>query len=318
MAQQRNKPFITKYSAPKIAIAVAFCLAVGKGAVGLFTGSIAVLSSALDSLLDILSSSFNYIMIKKADTPPDEEHQFGHGKLEAYASIVQSIVIFSTGAALLYFAYKKFRVPELPDVNAISIIVMAVAIAASLVVTSMLSRVAKRERSTALAADALHYTVDILSNGAVLFALLIIKLTGAMWIDPLIGAVIAVYIMYSAVKLHISALNILLDRCVSKDEQKAIEDAFHEFTPYLQDYHRLRTRTDGNRVFADVHVTLCRHLTLEEAHTFTEMIEDSMNDTLRRIDLVVHAEPCDGSCRNTDDCKKHAVYNLLRSTNAQR
>jgi cation diffusion facilitator family transporter len=253
-------------------------------------------------------------MIRAADTPPDSDHQFGHGKLEAYSSLIQSIIIFITGIFLLYTAFKKLLTPHAVEVTAASALVMLIAIIISVFLNIMLKRVAERENSQALKADAMHYAIDIASNGCVLLTVLVIKLTGVVWLDPIIGGILAMYIIYSAVKLHIATLKIMLDSRLPKDKLWQIYRNFRLFEPYHQSIHRLRTRTDGVKIFADVHVTLCKDLTLADAHTLIDIIENKF-ELETSIDLVVHPEPCDGSCEGTVKCKKNAILSLLHGSN---
>ncbi len=274
------------------------------------SGSLAVLTSALDSLLDVLSSSINYIMIRKADEPPDSEHPFGHGKLEAYASFLQSVVIFATGGFMIYKAAERVRTPELPFVDITTAAVMALAIAVSLFITTMLKRVAQREGSPALEADAAHYSIDLLSNSGVLLTIILVKFTGVWWIDPMVAGVLAVYIMVSAIRLHMSAFKIMLDSKISDEQLKEIENVLQEFAPYQQDYHHLRTRTDGMKIFADVHLTLCSDLTLQEAHALCDLIEKKMPKGHKGVDITIHPEPCEGVC-TTSKCNREDVLKLL-------
>ncbi|MDR2105610.1 MAG: hypothetical protein LBP51_07650, partial [Deferribacteraceae bacterium] len=113
-----------------------------------------------------------------------------------------------------------------------------------------------------------------------------------------------------AARLHLSSLNIILDRGIPAEELKKLEERFKLFAPYQQDFHRLRTRTDGNRIFADVHVTLCRTISLLEAHTIVDMIEDALCKG-RNVDLLVHPEPCEGDCK--ERCKRKAVLEFLKN-----
>ncbi|MDR2401468.1 MAG: cation diffusion facilitator family transporter [Deferribacteraceae bacterium] len=301
---------LTKFNAPKIAIALALILAAGKGTVGFFCGSLAIMSAAFDSILDVIASMINLIFIKKADAPPDFEHQFGHGKMEAYAALLQSVIIFITGLLILYTAAQKILNPVMPNINILGISMMLIAIAFSLIITVMLSKIAERENSQALRGDALHYRVDVLTNFAILIAVLIVKFSGLTVIDPIVGGTLALYIMANAVRLHLSSLNIILDRGIPTEELKKLEEKFKLFSAYQHDYHQLRTRTDGNRIFADVHVTLCRTISLLEAHAIVDKIEETLCKG-NNVDLLVHPEPCPGNCN--ENCKRKAVLDFLKS-----
>ena len=279
---------------------------------GLISGSLAVLTSALDSLLDILSSSINYVMIRQADKPPDQEHPFGHGKLEAYASFLQSVIIFATGGFLLYQAIKKINTPQLPVVDITTGLVMVMAISASLFITVMLKRVAKQENSLVLESDAAHYSIDLLSNSGVLLTIILIKFTGIMWIDPLVAGILAIYIMISAIRLHMSAFKIMLDSKVSNEQFNEINRYLHEFSPYQHGFHRLRTRTDGTIIFADVHLTLCGKLALKEVHALCDLIETRISEGNKGVDIVIHPEPCSKGICLTPECDRENVLKLLK------
>lgn len=313
MSKTKSNYMVNKLTAPKIAIAAAFMLAVLKGVVGFVSGSLAIVGSAVDSLLDMVASFLNYIMIRKGDEPPDSGHAFGHGKFEAYASLLQSLLIFSTGGYLLYTAVKKFASPEIPRIGGFALSVMLVSVFVSLFITIMLRTVAEREQSQALKADSVHYAVDVLGNGAVLISLLIIKFTSIVWVDSVFGAVVAVYIMISAAKLHIPAIKILLDKTVDKAQLTDMLAVLDEYKSFYNSYHKLRTRTDGTKVFADIHIQLCKKLSLQQSHEMVHMITAAMKAKNENIDVTAHAEPCDGTCEDTSRCTFNETVNFLES-----
>ncbi len=189
-----------KTKAAKVAMSVAFCLAVSKAAVGFLTGSLSILSSAVDSILDIAASFFNFIAIKKAEEPADTGHQYGHGKYEAMATFIQSIIIFVSGLFILLSAWDKFIHNKHPEVSSAGFVVMGISIAATIFLTIYLRYVAKKEKSSVLEADAMHYSIDLYTNIGILAALFIIKLTGWTVIDSIVAALVAIYIIFSARK----------------------------------------------------------------------------------------------------------------------
>ncbi|MDR2883530.1 MAG: cation diffusion facilitator family transporter, partial [Deferribacteraceae bacterium] len=133
---------ISKFAAPKIAMALALALAVGKAIVGYMSGSLAVMSSAIDSLTDIFASGMNYFFLKKADVPPDHDHPFGHGKMEAYALFLQSVFLFLIGAALLIESVKRVKAPTAPEVDVATVAMMIISMLVSVFLSVMLRRVA--------------------------------------------------------------------------------------------------------------------------------------------------------------------------------
>ncbi len=281
-----------KANATKIAMGVAFCLAVSKAAVGFMTGSLSVLSSAVDSLLDILSSFFNFIAIKKAEEPADTEHPFGHGKYESLATFIQSLIIFATGLMILVSAWNRFRSGSREEVGPESVWVMAVSIAATIFLTIYLRHTAKKENSSVLEADAMHYSIDLYTNIGILLALIIMRATGLSFIDPLVAALVAAYIIYSAIKLSIKVSRILLDGRVEEETYKKLVTVLKSFDGYHKDFHRLRTRSSGHEKFIDMHMTLCSKLTLGEVHRITDEIEDAIRKEIPDADITIHPEPC--------------------------
>lgn len=306
---------INKFNAPIIAVFTAALLASGKLVVGFFSGSIAVLSSAADSLADIFSSLMNFIFIKKADRPPDKGHNFGHGKIEAYASLMQSIIIFLTGVFLLYKAVKKFSEPDLSISDSSAIIIMCVSIVASFFLSGFLKYTAKKENSQALYADAMHYTMDLLTNSGVLISLIAIKYTGIYWLDPLAAVLVAIYIIYSAARLHISSLKILLDAKVKDEDLRKINEVLEAFQPYAIDFHDIRTRSDGAKTFINMHVTLCNNLTLRQAHDFCDILEDEIQKVDGNIDIMIHPEPCGDKCLGIKCSRKGRLRAFINKIN---
>ena len=282
----------SKTKATKVAMTVAFGLAVSKAAVGFFTGSLSILSSAVDSILDIAASFFNFIAIKKAEEPADTGHQYGHGKYEAMATFIQSIIIFVSGLFILLSAWDKFINNKHPEVSSAGFIVMGISIAATIFLTIYLRYVAKKENSSVLEADAMHYSIDLYTNIGILLALFIIKLTGWTVIDSIVAAVVAVYIMFSAVKLSLQVSKQLLDSSIEEEAYNKLVKVLDSFGNYHLDFHRLRTRSAGNENFIDMHLTLCRKLTLDEVHQITDVIENTISNEIPGADDTNHPEPC--------------------------
>ena len=263
-----------KTKAAKVAMSVAFCLAVSKAAVGFLTGSLSILSSAVDSILDIAASFFNFIAIKKAEEPADTGHQYGHGKYEAMATFIQSIIIFVSGLFILLSAWDKFIHNKHPEVSSAGFVVMGISIAATIFLTIYLRYVAKKEKSSVLEADAMHYSIDLYTNIGILAALFIIKLTGWTVIDSIVAALVAIYIIFSAIKLSVQVSKQLLDSRIEEEAYNKLLKVLDSFGSYHLDFHRLRTRSAGNEIFIDMHLTLCRKLTLDEVHQITDVIEN--------------------------------------------
>lgn len=298
----------SKINAPKVSMGVAFSLAVLKATVGFMTGSLSILSSAVDSILDTVASFFNFIAIKKAEEPADTAHQFGHGKYESLAAFIQSIIILATGLFILVSAWHKFNSNEVPEVGFAGIGVMILSIVATVFLTVFLRHVAKKEKSAVLEADAMHYAVDLYSNIGILLALMVMKYTGLTFIDPLVAAVVAIYIIYSALKLNFKVAKELLDERVEEDTYKKLLEVLNSFDSFHKDFHRLRTRSSGHEKFIDMHLTLCRNLTLAETHRMTDEIEEAIKIAIPDADITIHPEPCEHTdCDDKKDCNSYRV-----------
>lgn len=297
-----------KINAPKVAMGVAFFLAVSKATVGFMTGSLSILSSAVDSILDTVASFFNFIAIKKAEEPADMGHQFGHGKYESLAAFIQSLIIFATGLFILISAWHKFNSKEVSEVGVAGIGVMVVSIAATVFLTIFLRHIAKKEKSAVIEADAMHYSVDLYSNIGILLALIIMRYTGLTFIDPLVAAVVAIYIIYSALKLNFKVARDLLDERVEEDTYKKLLEVLNSFDSFHKDFHRLRTRSAGHEKFIDMHLTLCRNLTLAETHKITDAVEEAITRAIPDADVTIHPEPCEHTdCDDKKDCNSYRV-----------
>lgn len=301
-----------KTKAAKVAMSVASCLAVSKAAVGFLTGSLSILSSAVDSILDIAASFFNFIAIKKAEEPADTGHQYGHGKYEAMATFIQSIIIFVSGLFILLSAWDKFIHNKHPEVSSAGFVVMGISIAATIFLTIYLRYVAKKEKSSVLEADAMHYSIDLYTNIGILAALFIIKLTGWTVIDSIVAALVAIYIIFSAIKLSVQVSKQLLDSRIEEEAYNKLLKVLDSFGSYHLDFHRLRTRSAGNEIFIDMHLTLCRKLTLDEVHQITDVIENAISKEISGADITIHPEPCSHTDNDHGKCNSSRIREGLK------
>lgn len=296
-----------KTKATKVAITVAFCLAVSKAVVGFVTGSLSILSSAVDSILDIAASLFNFIALKKSEEPADTGHQYGHGKYEAMAAFIQSIIIFLSGLFILISAWDKFINNNHPEVSSAGFIVMGISIGATIFLTIYLRYKAKKENSLVLESDAMHYSIDLYTNIGIILALLVIKLTGFAIIDSIVAAMVAVYIIFSAIKLSLQVSKQLLDSSIEEEVYNKLLKVLESFGEYHLDFHRLRTRSAGSEIFIDMHLTLCRKLTLEEVHQITDVIEHAISQEIKGADVTIHPEPCHHTDDDTSECNSKRI-----------
>ncbi|MFT7578787.1 MAG: ferrous-iron efflux pump FieF [Myxococcota bacterium] len=273
-----------------VAIAVPVGLALLKAVAFFLSGSVAVLSSLVDSLMDVAVSSMNKVAVRIASKPPDAEHRFGHGKAEAVAGLMQGAFVLGSAVFVVVEALPRLANPVLVKRPYIAIAVMGIAIVATLALVSYQKRVARRTGSVAVAADALHYTADILMHAAVIVGIVIVEATGWPYADPLLGIVIAVILTVGAFKITRQSLDQLLDRELSEEERARIIDIASADADVI-DAHDLRTRTAGGQTFIQLHLTIAHDQTLHDAHEAGVRVQNALGAAFQGADILIHHDP---------------------------
>jgi len=271
--------------------AAALLLAGGKTVVGLATGSIAVLSSALDSAGDALASFANFIFLTIASKPPDEDHPFGHGKAEHLAALLQGAILLGGAVVLGVRAADRIRRPVAIESSAAAMITMVVSIAATIAITTYLKKNAVRSESTALAGDAMHYTSDIVANLATIAALVLVRATGNPLFDSIFGVTVACWIAWSSLYLLWNAGNDLMDVALPDVEIAAVIEAIERTDPSVTGYRELRTRRAAGVRFIDFELCIDRTVSFERAHDATEKVKAAIRERFPRTVVTIHAEP---------------------------
>jgi ferrous-iron efflux pump FieF len=295
-----------KIKAARISVATATGLAVIKLITGLATGSMAILSSAVDSLLDILMSGVNLVAITKAEKPADKAHPFGHGKYETLATLIQSSIIALSGLVIIGESVRRLYLgSELRGIEG-GIAILGFSIVASWLISRYLLRVAKETDSSALKADSLHFSMDVYTNGGLLLGLLIIQLFNIPWLDPILSIAVACYILFEAFRLVRHGLRDVLDEELPESIRAEIVELIRAHGDLHLDFHNLRTRRAGSQKIMDFHLTLCRHLSVHEAHRIADHLEKRIEEEIPGSDVTIHVEPCEIS-----DCtheRQHCPY----------
>jgi cation diffusion facilitator family transporter len=284
-----------------VSSSVAAVLTLIKLVVGVMSGSVAVLASAVDSVLDLFVSIFNYFAINNSEKPADATFNYGRGKIEALASVIEGTIITVSGLFLFYQAVKKAFGEEVSGYLGISLIVMIISLIITIGLVVYLNAVAKKTNNMVIKADALHYKTDVYTNGAVLISLVLIYFTGYDIIDAVIGGAISIYIIYSAYELIEEGVMVLLDHAVEEEKtNKIIEIIQNE--PRVNDYHMLKTRQAGNDIFVDVHLVFDCIISLMDAHRVTDKIEEKIKqiDEQSNWIITVHMDPYDDLLMNEE------------------
>ncbi|MFA9240373.1 MAG: cation diffusion facilitator family transporter [Candidatus Paceibacteria bacterium] len=277
-----------------VSSSVAAVLTLIKLAIGIASGSVAVLASAVDSVLDMFVSIFNYFAISNSEKPADRTFNYGRGKIEALASVIEGTIITISGLYLLYEAVKKAKSGEVSQYLDISIYVMIISLIITISLVIYLNFIAKKTNSMVIKADALHYKTDVFSNVAVLSSLLLVTFTGYEIIDVFVGGGIALYIIYSAYELIHDGVLVLLDRAVDEELVSNIEKIIKD-NKKVNAYHLLKTREAGHQTFVEVHLVFDCIITLMEAHKASDSIEYKIKKLDKKRDWIIniHMDPYD-------------------------
>jgi ferrous-iron efflux pump FieF len=287
-----------KQSTALLSLAVASSLATLKLVAGVLTGSVSVLASLADSLLDLFASLLNYLAIRKAAVPADADHAYGHGKAESLAGLFQAVVIGGSGAYLIYVSIRRLVHPVPLAHEGVGLAVMAVSIVASWLLVRRMRKVAASTGSVALEADSLHYATDVLTNLGVIVSLGLHQGLGVRLADPLISLAIAAYVLASAWQILRKSVDDLMDHQLPEPEIARITGVVAGFAPEVIGYHDLRTRQAGSHVFIDLHLDIPGDRSFEQAHRVTEAVVRALEQAFPRATVTAHSDPYPGARRD--------------------
>jgi cation diffusion facilitator family transporter len=279
-----------------VSTSVAGILVMIKMTVGIFSGSIAVLASAIDSFLDLTVSLFNYFALHNAEKDPDDKFHYGRSKIEPLAAVIEGTIISLSALFILYEALGKITHQRAMDHIQESIIVMIVSFVITAFLVGFLNYVVKKTNNMVIKADALHYKTDLFSNGAILMALALIAYTGEYLIDPILGIGIAFYMIYSAFPIIKEGVLMLLDAALSEEDLQKIQ-VIIENEPVISAYHDLKTRESGSHIFISVHAVFNVSISLYDAHLISDRIEDKIRKLFndKKAHILIHMDPYDDS-----------------------
>jgi ferrous-iron efflux pump FieF len=269
---------------------IAVGLVVAKTAAWLVTDSVSVMSSLLDSLLDVAASLVNLFAVRHALTPADREHRFGHGKAEPLAGLAQAMFITGSAALLALEAVHRFAHPQPVAHGEVGILVMAGAIVVTLALVTFQKHVVNVTGSVAISADALHYRSDMILNASVILSIFLAERFGWPALDPLFGLAIAAYILYSAWKIIRASLDRLMDRELPDTERQRIRDIALRH-PEIRAVHDLRTRSSGPDVFIQIHLEMDGDMTLQRSHEISDEVERQLLDAFPNAEVIIHQDP---------------------------
>lgn len=276
--------------ATSLAIGVALILIAVKFAAGLYTGSVALLSSLMDSVLDLAASTVNAYAVRHALRPADTQHRFGHGKAEAIAGFAQGAIIFGSAAFILFEAVARIIEPRPIAHTEVGIYVMLFSMVMTIGLVLYQRSVVRRTNSIAVAADSLHYKGDLLINAAVIVGLLLAGFGGFVYADPLFAIGVAVYLAWGAWSIWRTSTDVVMDRELPSGEREEIETIVLAH-PEVLSVHDLRTRSSGNQSFLQFHIELGNEISLKDAHDISDAIEEQLEERFPGAEIIIHADP---------------------------
>lgn len=279
-----------KRAASAASVALAAALTLLKVAAAVYTGSLAVLSSMIDSLADIFASSITFVAVKFASMQATDDHRYGFGKAEAISALVQSAFVAGSGIFVLYDGIMRLFMRKTVGDPDFGIVVMVISLAATTALILFQKYVAKRTNSLAIAADSAHYTVDVVTNLAIIATLVVVKFWGIYWFDTVTALAVAGYLLLNAYKLACGAVSVLTDAELSDDIRKKVCRIVME-NPFSQGIHDLRTRDLGGAYMFEFHLELDGDLPLSAAHEMTETVEDNLLDEFPNAQIIIHQDP---------------------------
>ena len=261
---------------------------------GTLTGSVAILTEAMHSAIDLVASLVAFVSVRKADEPADESHPYGHEKLENLSAAIEGMLILVGSGVIVFEAIRRLVSGGEVHRLGFGIAVIAVSIVVNLAVSSYLVRHAREQESPALEGDAAHLLTDAATSVAVLIGLVLVQVTGAQWLDAAVALAVALAIVVTGVRLVARSSRVLVDEGLPPEEMEAIADTVRTFGPQgVAGFHKLRARRAGARRHVDLHVQFRSGTTLEDAHRTAHDLQDAIALRVRNADVLIHLEPED-------------------------
>jgi len=298
LENQKKKTRVAMLSIVSNSILVVF-----KAVVGLMIGSVAIVSEAIHSGMDLIAAFIAFIAVRISFKRPDEDHAFGHGKVENISALAEALLIFIAAAWIIYEAIQKLLSPHAIEQISWGVLVMLFSSIANFLVSQRLFKVARETDSAALLADGWHLRTDVYTSLGVFAAMAVILafeffLPGfnIYWVDPAAAIIVALLILRAAFNLTVGSIKELMDISTPPTEQEWIKNYLRKLYPTVTSSHRLRTRKSGSLRFIDFHIVVKPEMTVSDAHDLGDKITADFKEHFYDADVLLHVEPCDGSC----------------------
>ncbi|MBP3687531.1 MAG: cation diffusion facilitator family transporter [Alphaproteobacteria bacterium] len=286
--QQKNN--LLKKSAAIASIATAILLMIFKLVAFLKTDSLAIFSSFIDSATDLLASAISFIAVYFSTKNASIDHRYGYGKSEALSALLQALFVGGSGVFVIIDGLKRLIHPVSVMQTNVGIVIMVLSIFATLLLVLFQTYVANKTNSLAIKADRAHYTVDFLTNSAVIISLLLVHFTGFMYFDVIAALFISVYLLYNAYSLAKEAVEQITDKELSPEIRKNIEDIVRS-SKGIHGMHDFRTRNLGDAYYFELHLEIDGTISLLKAHELTEAVEQKILELYPESQILIHQDP---------------------------
>lgn len=281
---------LTRYA--WLSIATALAVIALKALAYWLTGSIGLLSDALESGVNLVAAILALISLTVAAHPPDKEHPYGHTKVEYFAAGIEGLLILVAAALIAYQAWQRFAIPQPLEQVGLGLAVSIIAALGNLAVARVLRQAGERHRSVTLTADAKHLMTDVWTTVGVLLGVAAVWLTGWTWLDPAIALIVAAQIVFTGWRLLRQAFDGLMDSALPAAELARVVDILDYYHATLPiGYHALRTRQSGANRFVSVHIQVPGSWSVQQGHDLLESIEHDIREEIPPVSVFTHLEP---------------------------
>jgi cation diffusion facilitator family transporter len=283
------RPSLTRYAWLSIAAALATILL--KGVAWKLTGSVGLLSDAIESFVNLAGALMALWMLTLAALPPDDDHAHGHGKAEYFSSAFEGFLILLAAVSIGYTAFERLLNPQPLEAVGIGLLVSVAASAINFATSRVLLDVGRKHNSITLEADAHHLMTDVWTSAGVILGVGLVWITGALWLDPVIAMLVAANIVWTGWQLMQRSAAGLMDISLPAEKRQQIEALLAGYRAQGLDFHALRTRQAGSRTFVTLHVLVPGEWTVKQGHDWAERIEADIRAALPHAHVTTHLEP---------------------------
>ncbi|WP_323001934.1 cation diffusion facilitator family transporter [Denitromonas sp.] len=296
--RSQASPSLQRYAWISIGAAIATILL--KGVAWQLTGSVGLLSDAIESFVNLAGALMALLMLWLAEQPADEDHPHGHGKAEYFSSAFEGFLIVLAAIGIGYTAIERFSNPRPIEAVGIGLIVSVVASVINLLVARLLLKAGREHQSITLEADAHHLMTDVWTSVGVILGVGFVAMSGWNWLDPTIALLVAANIVWTGWQLMHRSASGLMDAALPPEKKRLIHEVFDRYVEHGIAYHDLRTRQAGRRSFISFHASVPGQWSVQEAHDWVERIEHDLRTVIPNCHITSHLEPIDDPCSMDD------------------